>query len=512
MGQYGTDQLTTSLGKNTSIDITAGSRTVTGNGTAWLANVSQGNLVYVDGDSVPWVVASVESNTSLTLAAPYYQTVDDASYAIHRDFISGDVPAISGSDRFAPDIVTEALRVLAARSQFGLRYIDLGVGADIPVLDRNLTAPPGGESEGDAYIPAATATGAWAGQEGNVAYYNGSGWDFTTPSDKEYVQVVDESAVIVWLDGAWRDWGITANLGGVAADALLALNAATNTHGLRYSTSNAGIELLIGSTVIATLTSAGLKLADDKWIGLGPSAARIEFDDQATDEVNILAARLGIGTSTPAQLVDIANVLLMLQVSTYGVIRAQSGQGISLQSDEGTGRIYFANGGNIILVPEGGTVYANGNLGVGVAAPVSKCDISGGLTIGATLAGVTAAPSNGVVVEGEAKVNTDRHVNGWKVRTLTLTGSQSLAIGDGNYLLFAGTGNIDITGITGMVAGDELIIQNNASSYTVTASFASLIRDDGGGTGAVINFEESSRYVYTGSGWVQVGFVDLETP
>jgi hypothetical protein len=43
-----------------------------------------------------------------------------------------------------------------------------------------------------------------------------------------------------------------------------------------------------------------LTLLDDKWVGLGSSAGRIEFDDQATDEVNILNANVGIGTNAPA--------------------------------------------------------------------------------------------------------------------------------------------------------------------------------------------------------------------
>ena len=42
--------------------------------------------------------------------------------------------------------------------------------------------------------------------------------------------------------------------------------------------------------------------SDDDWLGLGASAGRIEFDNQDLDEVNILAAKLGIGTQTPTSL------------------------------------------------------------------------------------------------------------------------------------------------------------------------------------------------------------------
>jgi hypothetical protein len=38
---------------------------------------------------------------------------------------------------------------------------------------------------------------------------------------------------------------------------------------------------------------------DNAWLGLASNAGRIDFDDQATDEVNILSAIVGIGTATP---------------------------------------------------------------------------------------------------------------------------------------------------------------------------------------------------------------------
>lgn len=47
--------------------------------------------------------------------------------------------------------------------------------------------------------------------------------------------------------------------------------------------------------------------ADDDWLGLGGSAGRIEFDDQTIDEVNILAANVGIGTSTPTSPLNVNN-------------------------------------------------------------------------------------------------------------------------------------------------------------------------------------------------------------
>ncbi len=60
-----------------------------------------------------------------------------------------------------------------------LRMLDTLV--QLSVIDASLTAPPGSPAEGDRYIVAATATGAWAGEEDNVAVYVDGGWQFLTP-------------------------------------------------------------------------------------------------------------------------------------------------------------------------------------------------------------------------------------------------------------------------------------------------------------------------------------------
>lgn len=59
----------------------------------------------------------------------------------------------------------------------------------IVIID-SLTTPPGSPSEGDLYVVTATATGAWTGEEDNIAYYVNAAWEFLTPYD----------GMIVWED------------------------------------------------------------------------------------------------------------------------------------------------------------------------------------------------------------------------------------------------------------------------------------------------------------------------
>lgn len=56
-------------------------------------------------------------------------------------------------------------------------------------------------------------------------------------------------------------------------------------------------------TTVGSMTSGAAfagPTADGEWLGLGSAAGRIQFEDMATDAVNVLNARVGIGTSTPA--------------------------------------------------------------------------------------------------------------------------------------------------------------------------------------------------------------------
>ncbi len=70
------------------------------------------------------------------------------------------------------------------------------------IIDRDLTAPPGSPTNGDRYIPVATATGDWATHENEIATY-WDGWLFTTPVDGFRFFVEDEHAVIAHDGTSW---------------------------------------------------------------------------------------------------------------------------------------------------------------------------------------------------------------------------------------------------------------------------------------------------------------------
>jgi hypothetical protein len=85
--------------------------------------------------------------------------------------------------------------------------------AQLLTLDKDLSAPPAA-LDGDAYIVAAGASGAWAGWENSVAYYSG-GWLRIEPRAGAMAYVSDEDAYYKYSDGSPGSWDLL-DLGGGA--------------------------------------------------------------------------------------------------------------------------------------------------------------------------------------------------------------------------------------------------------------------------------------------------------
>jgi hypothetical protein len=71
------------------------------------------------------------------------------------------------------------------------------------VKSRTTTAPPGSPVEGDSYIVAPSATGAWAGKDGKFASWLSGAWVFRTPANGWLSYVEDLSEIAVCQSGAW---------------------------------------------------------------------------------------------------------------------------------------------------------------------------------------------------------------------------------------------------------------------------------------------------------------------
>ena len=123
---------------------TNNSPTVTGTNTLWLANVSAGDSFTVAGDGVMYDVASVDSDTQVTLSVAYAGvTASGAVYAIGTGFTVPDsFPEMSQGDIETATIFTRALRKI--QSKFTALVSDIGGKAAI--AGQVFTGPVGVES------------------------------------------------------------------------------------------------------------------------------------------------------------------------------------------------------------------------------------------------------------------------------------------------------------------------------------------------------------------------------
>ncbi|SJZ85295.1 DUF2793 domain-containing protein [Consotaella salsifontis] len=72
------------------------------------------------------------------------------------------------------------------------------------VVDRSRSAPPEAPVEGERYLVAPGATGAWTGQEGAIAAFQAGDWAFLRPSAGFLVYVEAEALVLLYDGSGWR--------------------------------------------------------------------------------------------------------------------------------------------------------------------------------------------------------------------------------------------------------------------------------------------------------------------
>lgn len=97
--------------------------------------------------------------------------------------------------------------ILAAQSQKHVTHNEairaLDVVVKLAVLDRDLATPPVSPAEGDRYIVAASPTGDWDGEAGNVAAFQDGAWAFLSPKEDSIAWIADEEAAVVWSNASW---------------------------------------------------------------------------------------------------------------------------------------------------------------------------------------------------------------------------------------------------------------------------------------------------------------------
>lgn len=174
------------------------------------------------------------------------------------------------------------------------------------VKDKDLATPPGSPADGDAYIVAASPTGAWTGHAKDIAYYS-SGWLFRTPIEGVAAWVQDEHLLYYYDGSAWASYA-TAGAG-----ALLIANNLSDVANAATARTNLGATTVGGN--IFTLTN--------------PSA--ITFlrmnADNSVSALSASAFRTAIGAGTGSGSGDMLAANNLSDVANAGTSRTNLGLG-----------------------------------------------------------------------------------------------------------------------------------------------------------------------------------------
>ncbi len=134
-----------------------------------------------------------------------------------------------------------------------------------------------------------------------------------------------------------------------------------------------------------------------------------------SDEYSSVSGNIGIGTTAPARKLQVGDNTVsasegMMRMASMGSGGAQRTWdiGVPLSDTVSSGK-YFSFVIDDTLYgtdPEFMIKWGSGNVGIGTTSPANRLDVEGSAAIGVTFSGSSAAPANGLIVEGLVGVGT----------------------------------------------------------------------------------------------------------
>ena len=209
------------------------------------------------------------------------------------------------------------------------------------VLDSQ-TTPPGSPSTGDRYVVTATATGAWAGQENDIAEWNGSSWDFITPNNGDAVIDVSElsNGFYIFNGSSWSFGQFESTVGGVGTTLngnAIDVNYDDTTIGLTGNSlqvkDNGITEAKINNDAVTTDKIANNSITEAK---LQSTIDAETFDISTNYGSNISAGSVGSGDSIEDAIKKLEGQISGGQSLTSGAATTINGSAIDVDVDDST--------------------------------------------------------------------------------------------------------------------------------------------------------------------------------
>jgi len=308
-----------------------------------------------------------------------------------------------------------------------------GLSWQSPVIDKDLTAPPGSPSTGDRYIVASPATGAWSTHEDDIAEWDGAAWEFTTPLEGYTCRVMDENNNYQYSGSAWELWEQTTDHG-----SLLGLSDDDHTQYLLAS----GARAMAGSLDMGTNAITNVGNVDGRDVSAdGTKLDGIEPGAKDDQDITAGAGMTGGGVGD-VTLNVIANADGSITVNAndiqVGVLASDAQHGTrgggtqhSLSSSSGHGFMPQSNlssSANPTVNDDGSAGYVVGSRWVNVSTDKEWVCLDNS-TGAAVWTETTATAGGGFLVHKAGRVLAASFSGSPKVATVTL----SAAFADANY-------------------------------------------------------------------------------
>lgn len=204
----------------------------------------------------------------------------------------------------------------------------------LSVISRDMTDPPLIPENGDRYIVASDATGAWLGQDRAVASYD-AGWSFIQPAEGWLAWDNDGQELVVFTEGEWA--AVTSGAGASSGGSLQNL-------------------VLFGIASEADETNPfSAKLNNALWTALDASeggTGDLRYLLNKESAANVLSLLLQSDYSGRAEIGLIGDDDLLMKVSADGTVWREA-----IRVDKASGRVSFPSGGPRELLTAGRAYY-----------------------------------------------------------------------------------------------------------------------------------------------------------